>query len=309
MQIAEKSGISLLESGDAFVRKLEMLREDELHPVVSGNKWRKLKYHLEKAKQQRKKRLISWGGAFSNHLHALAFAGKEMGFETMGMLRGHEVDLDNPTMKDCRDWGMELIPIDRSLYACKHEACVQQDLRVEYPDAYLIPEGGGGYLGVAGCTEILGSNSHDIITLASGTGTTAAGIALRLKEHQELWVFPANGDKEEARGLIRNAIWRQLMNEELSDEIMLKIRLFQDPVLGGFASMRKELVQFMNAFSEQFGIQLDSVYTGRMMFQLAKELTKNPRLDKRILAIHSGGLQGNRGMNKRLRYRKWDEIH
>ncbi len=274
-------------------------RDDLLHPHISGNKYRKLKYNLEAAKEQNHNTILTFGGAFSNHIAASAAAGKELGFRTIGIIRGNELGGDiektlkkNPTLNFANKQGMQFKFIDRSSYRLKHTQKFIEALKNEFGSFYLVPEGGTNDLAVKGCEEILGDNesNFDYICSAIGTGGTISGIINSLKLHQKVLGFPA------------------LKGDFLSDEIKKYVhstdnwQLLNDYHFGGFAKINPELVHFINDFSLQTGIQLDPIYTGKMLFGIIDLAKKGYFEDKvKILAIHTGGLQGISGMNQRLK--------
>ncbi|HIP48043.1 MAG TPA: 1-aminocyclopropane-1-carboxylate deaminase/D-cysteine desulfhydrase [Lutibacter sp.] len=273
-------------------------RDDLLHPFISGNKYRKLKYNLEAAKEQNHTTLLTFGGAFSNHIAATAAAGHEFGFKTIGIIRGDELGDDlaktlkeNPTLSLASQNGMQFKFVDRKSYRLKHTQAFIEDLKKEFGTFYSVPEGGTNKLAIKGTEEILSDNesNFDYICSAIGTGGTIAGIINSAKEQQEVLGFPALKEN-----FLHNDIQKYLKgntNWEL-------IRAYN---FGGFAKISKELVDFINDFKQQTNIQLDPIYTGKMLFGIV-DLHKKDFFgkEKKILAIHTGGLQGIEGMNQRL---------
>lgn len=175
---------------------LNIKREDTIHPLISGNKYRKLKYNLIEAKKQGKDTLLTFGGAFSNHIAATAYAGHEQGLKTVGVIRGEELEnkwQDNPTLKMAHEHGMQFHFVSRSHYRLKSEASFVQDLKERFGDFHLLPEGGTNALAVKGCTEILTQNdaTFDYICSAVGTGGTLAGLINASRPHQTVLGFPA----------------------------------------------------------------------------------------------------------------------
>ena len=279
--------------------KLWIKRDDLLHPFISGNKYRKLKYNLEAAKEQSYATLLTFGGAFSNHIAATAAAGQEFGFKTIGVIRGDELALDlektldeNPTLSLANKNGMEFKFVDRKTYRLKHTTEFIETLKEELGRFYNVPEGGTNKLAIKGTEEILGENesNFDYICSAIGTGGTIAGIINSAREHQKVLGFPAL--KENFLHNDINKYVKKNANWEL-------IRAYN---FGGFAKMNKELVEFINDFKQQTNIQLDPIYTGKMLFGIV-DLHKKDFFakGKQILAIHTGGLQGIEGMNQRLK--------
>ena len=268
-------------------------REDLIHPFVSGNKFRKLKYNLEQATLQKQTTLLTFGGAYSNHIAAVAFAGKQAGFKTIGVIRGEELIAkvqDNPTLSFAQNCGMSFFFETRANYRNKNEGYYLEDLQTKFGSFYLIPEGGTNELAIKGCEEILTStdDSFDYICCAVGTGGTITGIINSTKKHQKVIGFPAlKGDflKQEI------SRWAQKENWELNT----------DYHFGGYAKITPELVLFMNSFYEHTNILLDPVYTAKMMFGITDLIAQDyfPKGSK-ILAIHTGGIQGIQGMNIKL---------
>lgn len=273
--------------------RLFVKREDLIHPFVSGNKFRKLKYNLAKAKKEKHDTLLTFGGAFSNHIAAVAMAGKLYGFKTIGIIRGEELIHkmnSNPTLQFAVENGMQLKFITRENYRKKTSETFLTQLSAKFGRFYCIPEGGTNSLAVQGCAEIITENEQDFDTIccAVGTGGTIAGICNGAFPHQQILGFPAlKGDflSEEISQLTDKQNWK----------------LMTDYHFGGYGKVSDELVTFINQFKQQTNIPLDPIYTGKMLFGII-DLIKNGHFAKqnRILAIHSGGLQGIEGMNQKL---------
>ncbi|MEX0313702.1 MAG: 1-aminocyclopropane-1-carboxylate deaminase/D-cysteine desulfhydrase [Allomuricauda sp.] len=273
---------------------LYMKREDTIHPHISGNKYRKLKYNLIEAKQQGHDTLLTFGGAFSNHIAATAYAGKEAGLKTIGVIRGEELKegwQDNPTLKLASEHGMRFHFVSRSEYRNKTTDAYKEKLKMNFGDFYLLPEGGTNNLAIKGCEEILTEEdkSFDFICCAVGTGGTIAGLINSAQPHQRVLGFPAlKGDflQDEIRKWSDGGDWD----------------LIQDYHFGGYAKINTELVDFINNFKKKTGIHLDPIYTGNMLFGIFDQIKKGFfKPDTQILAIHTGGLQGIKGMNKVLK--------
>ena len=280
-----------------FDVSLFMKREDQIHPFISGNKYRKLKYNVLKADEQNKDTLLTFGGAFSNHISAVAFAGKEFKFKTIGIIRGDELgqDLDktldqNITLRIAHAHGMKFKFVTRSDYRFKHTNKFIEDLKMEFGDFYLIPEGGTNELAVRGCEEILKDDDiFDVICCAIGTGGTISGIINSAKDNQKVLGFPA---------LKENFLHKEIEKYTTDGK---NCSLIRDYHFGGFGKVNAELVTFINNFKKETGIPLDPIYTGKMMFGIV-DMVKKGVFEKgtKILAIHTGGLQGIDGMNSRL---------
>lgn len=281
---------------------LYIKREDLLHPTISGNKFRKLKYNLAQAKKENKETLLTFGGAFSNHILAVAAAGKEYGFKTIGIIRGEELKdkiNDNPTLKKAQDFGMVFEFVSREFYREKDKPGFINQLRDDFGDFYQIPEGGTNDLAVKGCREILTDEDakFDYICCAVGTGGTISGIINCSKSSQQVLGFPALKG-----GFLKEDICRFVAGENW--ELILAYHF------GGYAKVDEELIQFVNEFYKTHKIPLDPIYTGKMAFGVLDLIKKNyfPENSK-ILMIHTGGLQGIAGMNKILKEKKQLEIN
>jgi len=264
------------------------------HDTISGNKLRKLKYNLIEASNSRKNTLITFGGAFSNHILAVASAGDLLGFKTVGIIRGEELlsKIDsNPTLSLARSYGMSLKFISREHYRNKTSDDFISELKKEFGDFYLIPEGGTNDLAVKGCEELLtdADKGFDIICCSVGTGGTISGLINSALPHQKIIGFPAlKGDflSEEITKFAKHKNWELHTNYHF----------------GGYGKVNDTLVEFINTFKTAHDIPLDPIYTGKMMFGIYDLIEKGyfPKTSK-ILAIHTGGLQGIEGMNQRLK--------
>lgn len=288
------SEIQQVKINDSRNIELYIKREDLIHPFISGNKYRKLKYNLTEAKQQKKEVLLTFGGAFSNHIAATAYAGKENDFKTIGVIRGEELFNKietNPTLKFAQENGMQFYFVTREDYRKKETSIFQNELKKQFGDFYLIPEGGTNLLAVKGCEEILNEDDSqfDIICSCVGTGGTISGLINGSKNHQKILGFPA------------------LKGDFLKDEICKFVsaknwELITDYHFGGYGKINTELIAFINDFKSDYNIQLDPIYTGKMLFGIF-DLIKNKTFKSgtKILAIHSGGIQGIAGMNQYLK--------
>lgn len=285
--------------------KLYLKREDLLHSQVSGNKFRKLKYNIAEAGAQKKEVLLTFGGAYSNHIAATAAAGKLSGLKTIGVIRGEELgdDLEktlqeNPTLKFAYDCGMQLHFITRSAYREKTSEAFLEALQKKFGDFFTVPEGGTNEQAVKGCEEILtpGDEQFDVICCAVGTGGTISGIINASKEHQEILGFPAlKGDflRQEIERFSKNINWA----------------IIPDYHFGGYAKVDRELIEFINSFRSNYHVQLDPVYTGKMMYGIFDLARKGYFLKNTcILAVHTGGLQGITGMNEVLKMKNLPPI-
>jgi 1-aminocyclopropane-1-carboxylate deaminase len=283
-----------IKSSKLFGIKLFIKREDKIHPFISGNKYRKLKYNLIEAQNTKQHTLLSFGGAYSNHIAAVAAAGKEFGFKTIGVIRGEELSTkisENATLSYAQDCEMQFKFVSREAYRTKTSLKFINSLKTEFGDFYLIPEGGTNDLAVKGCEEILTDNDvfFDIVCCSVGTGGTISGLINASSPHQKIIGFPAlKGD------FLQNDIskFTTKSNWELNT----------DYHFGGYAKINSELVEFINKFKVEHNILLDPIYTSKMMFGLFDLIKKNHfQKGTKILAIHTGGLQGIEGMNAYLK--------
>ena len=276
---------------------LSIKREDLIHPFVSGNKYRKLKYNLLQATVENQQQLLTFGGAFSNHIAAVAAAGKMNQVKTIGVIRGDELInaiADNPTLRFAQACGMQFDFISRAQYRNKTEASFLAELEQKWGSFYLIPEGGTNDWAVKGCEEILteADADFDFICCAVGTGGTISGLINSAKPHQKVLGFPAlKGDflKEEICKFATNQHWDLVLSYHF----------------GGYGKVTPELIAFINRFYLETGIPLDPIYTGKMVFGVIDLIQKGyfPEGSK-VLMIHTGGLQGIEGMNLKLKNKK-----
>ncbi|OEK07044.1 1-aminocyclopropane-1-carboxylate deaminase/D-cysteine desulfhydrase [Roseivirga misakiensis] len=266
-------------------------REDLTHPVVSGNKWRKLKYNLQAAKEQQHDTLLTFGGAYSNHIHAVAGAGKAFGFKTIGIIRGEETLPLNHTLTYAKSCGMELRYMDRATYRLKNSLEVKHNLLSAFGKFYLIPEGGTNALAIKGCEEIVEdlSETYDYYTLGVGTGGTISGLIASLKGLNQVIGFSSlKGDflTQEVENLLVDYNGREYKNWQINNDFHF----------GGYAKIKPEFLSFIKSFEDQHGILLDPVYTGKSLYGLYQLINKDYfGRGTRILFIHTGGLQGRSG--------------
>ena len=282
--------------------KLLIKRDDLIHPVVSGNKWRKLRYNLTAALRADHHTLLTFGGAFSNHIVATAYAAKGAGLDSIGVIRGED-DAANPTLRAAREYGMELVFINREEYRQKDEESFIQSLRQRHGRFHLVPEGGANADGVQGCAEILKEVDHDfdIVCCACGTGTTLAGLGLGLQRGQKAWGFPALKGAEpmihEVRRLMDASGLRTATGREVGQD---RLSLNCEFHFGGYAKIDGDLLRFIKGFKERTGVSLDPIYTGKMMYGIYA-LAADGRIAQgsTVLAIHTGGMQAWLGMRHR----------
>ena len=280
---------------DQLKVEMEVMRLDQVHQTVSGNKFFKLKYNLAEALKQNHRQVLTFGGAYSNHIYATATAAKIVGLNSIGIIRGELSDSQNPTLGHAKAAGMILKGLSRENYRDKTNPKFLEQLQQEFGEFYLIPEGGTNALAIQGTTEILSSNQFNFSHLATpiGTGGTFAGLANSILPQQELLGISAlKGEaiQEEMKQLLHT--YRIQSNGSLS--------IWTQYHHGGYAKWTSELIEFIHWFWESFGILLDPIYTGKMAFACWDLLQKKYfKPGSRILLIHTGGLQGNLGFTQR----------
>ncbi len=282
--LLEKKGIELA------IKRLNLI-----HPKVSGNKFFKLKYNLEKAKSERKSKILTFGGAFSNHIYATAEATNAENLESIGIIRGERTESLNATLSHASELGMNLHFIDRKSYRNKTEPEFLARLKEKFGDFYLIPEGGTNELAIEGTKEILIEEDKEFSHICSsiGTGGTFAGLYASISENQKLLGF-SSLKGEFIHKEITDLIEKYQLTSKESYEILTNYHF------GGYAKYKQELIDFIWWFYESFGIVLDPIYTGKMAFGIWDLIKKNHfAKGSKILMIHSGGLQGNTGFTER----------
>jgi 1-aminocyclopropane-1-carboxylate deaminase len=278
--------------------EVAILRLDQIDPLISGNKWFKLTEHLKAADQAGAKGIISLGGAHSNHLHALAAAGKRFGFATVGLLRGHPQP--TPTVNDLQAFGMQLHWLGYGGYRARNEAGFWEPWQARYPDLVAVPEGGGGMPGAKGCVQLkalacrqlndLGWTDYDAWWLACGTGTTLAGLVMaEAGEHLVYGALAVPDDHGVAQQVER--ILAQAGVNHPSYELF-------DASRGGFAKVDSTLLEFIEQTEQASGIPLEPLYTGKALLALKQQVEAGKFTPgTRLIFIHTGGLQGRRGFS------------
>jgi 1-aminocyclopropane-1-carboxylate deaminase len=277
------------------VSKLDILRLDLIHPLISGNKWFKLKHNISTALEEGHSSILTFGGAYSNHLHAAAVAAKQAGLNSIGVVRGlHASEHLTPTLLSCREYGMELRFISREQYDLKEDGAWLKELVSEYSDPFIIPEGGANSLGREGAGDMSRFISSDYthVCISIGTGTSFIGLRNRLETTQTMLGFAPMKGGSYLKSYVSEFIEKDQHNNWL---------IFDDWHFGGFGKWSEELIEFMNAFYEQNNMPLDVVYTSKMMAGV-KELISQDFFapSARILCIHTGGLQGNAAVRDKL---------
>lgn len=273
--------------------QLAIARIDLTDPQISGNKWFKLKYNLEEAKRQGKNTLLSFGGAYSNHIYALASAGKTYDFKTIAIIRGEEHLPLNSTLDFAQKCGTIIFYLDRSTYREKHSEKVSSFLQEKFGDFYLIPEGGSNFWAVKGCAEILPKieKYYDYVCTPCGTGGTLAGLLAGNPHQSQILGFSAlkGGDflKDDILDLLNE--YEINSNKTISNK---DFELFTEYHFGGYAKSKAELLEFVDDFMQKYAIKIEPVYTGKMFYGIFDLLMKDYfKENSKILALHTGGLR------------------
>lgn len=286
---------------DARNIRVFVKRDDLIDPDISGNKWRKLKYHLELCFSRKNTGILTFGGAFSNHLVATAAAAHEAGIQSIGVVRGDELNPgSNQTLQRCAELGMELIFVSREDYHLRYDKMYQQELLDRFPGFMIVQEGGAGYYGMIGCQEIWKEIDQPIdhVWVAAGTCTTACGLAMGLKENQHLQVVPALKGYDAVSEM--NQLFRSSgLEEEWIQSTMDKIRVHPEFHFGGYGKYTGELLQFIRSMYERHGLPLDPIYTGKAFYALCDELQKTCYTNTNVLFVHTGGIQGARAIEEK----------
>jgi|SRR5690606_17975801 len=263
---------------------LTIRRLDLVHPQISGNKFFKLKYNFLEAQKQGYRHILSFGGAYSNHIAATAFAAQQFGFQSVGIIRGEELAHRplNSTLATAQQLGMQLHFVSREHYRCKQQPEYLAELAQQFPEHYVIPEGGTNTLAIQGCREILtpSDTQFDVICCAVGTGGTITGLIEASQVHQQVLGFSAlKGSflKNEVAQMTRKTNWH----------------ILDDYCCGGYAKTSNALLQFIRDFESRFLIPLEQVYTAKMLMGIFDLIEKDYfAAGSQLLVIHSGGLQG-----------------
>ncbi len=302
--ISENQQVLLKEIEESDV-ELWIKREDKIHEFVSGNKFRKLKHNISEAKRYKHQSLLTFGGAYSNHIVATAVAGNLNGLKTIGVVRGEELAENfeevlktNQTLKVAYEHGMEFKFVSRATYREKTETNFINSLRDTFGDFYLIPEGGTNPLAIKGCEEILSNEDQkfDYICTAVGTGGTISGLINSVHTNQEVIGFPA---------LKGNFLYDEIRKYTTKENWTLNL----DYNFGGYGKFNEDLIRFINRFKSETSILLDPIYTGKMLFGIVDLINKGKfKKGSKILAIHTGGIQGIDGINKKLLKKNIDLI-
>ena len=275
---------------------LDILRLDKIDPVISGNKWFKLKYYLENAVQNGQQRVLTFGGAYSNHIIATACAASKAGVQSIGIIRGEKPAQFSHTLSDAVQLGMQLVFISRDEYNQKNNPAFIEQLKQEYDNPCIIPEGGEGSTGIKGAADIMqltDAKKYTHVLCAVGTGTMLSGLVTSTTQYQQVVGI----------AVLKGLINIQLPAISVKDQQRTSI-LTDDYHFGGYAKKNDTLLNFMNEWYDATGIPTDFVYTGKLLFAVIDLIKKDYFPDRsRLLVIHSGGLQGNKSLPlKTLRF-------
>lgn len=281
--------------------KLFVKRDDLIHPEVSGNKWRKLYLNVQQAHHAGKKGILTFGGAFSNHLLATAFVCHKLGFQSIGIVRGEELNAQsNQNLKRCSDLGMHLIFITREEYRMKEDWEYLAEIKSEHSSYFILPEGGKNFYGIIGCQEIPAevNKQNDLIQdfwVSIGTGTTAAGMVLGMKEDQSLFCVPSSAYFKVEEELLQ-LFKRQFNDEDLGRECIQKVKVVHHENIGKYGSSNQVIGEFIHEIQVEIGLPLEEIYTAKTFYGLLKFYQENDKIENRsIVFIHTGGLCNKKG--------------
>jgi 1-aminocyclopropane-1-carboxylate deaminase len=270
--------------------QITLKRDDLLHPVISGNKWRKLKFALLEAQQNQIKHIISFGGGFSNHLHALGYCCQQMNIRFTAIVRGDYSGNPSPMLQDLVSWGAQLRYVDRSTYKLRDQPEYLTNLQQRYSEATIIPEGGSQALALKGVSEIISEleGNYDYIMAPVGSGGTLAGLINQSQPSTKIIGIAVLKGKDYLESLVN-----QLLPAAAKDKSNWQIN--HDYHSGGYAKTNSELKAFCENFLQQTDIHIEPVYSGKLFFALKDLIAKQEFPEgSKILALHTGGLQGAR---------------
>ncbi|MDJ1505485.1 1-aminocyclopropane-1-carboxylate deaminase/D-cysteine desulfhydrase [Xanthocytophaga agilis] len=282
--VAEKAGVQWV-----------IKRDDRIDPQISGNKWRKLKYNLQCAKEQGYKTLLTFGGAYSNHLYAVAAAGSLFGFETIGIIRGQEFAQLSPTLQFAQSCHMQLELWPREEYRLKEKSELFKQIQEHYDSFYMIPEGGSNALAVKGCTEIIEEIDipFNYVSCACGTGGTIAGLIAGLHDKNICLGIPVLKGGDFLKSDIQELLSQYYLQEGKTIPPFRNWQLETNYHFGGYAKTTPELISFIHRFEQENNFLIDQVYTAKMLAGI-EDLILQGRFKRgdTIISIHTGGLQG-----------------
>ncbi|MFN5417337.1 MAG: 1-aminocyclopropane-1-carboxylate deaminase/D-cysteine desulfhydrase [Flavobacteriia bacterium] len=282
-----------------FACKLFVKRDDLIHEEVSGNKWRKLKYNIPQGQQNRAEGILTFGGAYSNHLVATASACHQLGIKSIGIVRGDELNCEsNDTLKKCANLNMELHFFDRMNYAMRNDYEYLKELKEDFPNYYIVPEGGANFYGMVGCQEIWDEIPFQVdhLFVAQGTTTTSCGLLLGNKNSTKIHVVPVLKGFD-AKMEMEKMLYLATFDNEISEEYLENCIIHGENHFGGYAKHTLELISFIKRMFYEFDLPLDHVYTGKAFFALYEWIknleNKDDLRGKNIVFLHTGGLQAS----------------
>lgn len=272
-------------------------RDDLLHPIISGNKWRKLKYNLIHANHGGYQQVVSFGGSYSNHIHALAYAAQQAGLKSVGIIRGEAHHASNYTLGWARHWGMHLHFVNRQQYRLREDPQFLQELQQHYPGSYLIPEGGSNPLALPGMAEVIeqlaSQLEFDTLLVPVGSGGTLAGLVAADKDQHQLQGIAVL----KQQGYLADAV-NQLLPKQAKAYRNWQVQ--ENFHRGGYARFTPKDIRRMQVFIGETGIPLEPVYSGKMVLALLDMIAQGQfSAGQRIVLLHTGGLQGLGGMIER----------
>lgn len=277
-------------------------RDDLIHPDISGNKWRKLKYNIAVAKHKGVDTVLTYGGAHSNHIAATAAAAEMHGLKSIGIIRALDADLDNPTLSYAQSMGMHIHRVSREEFKNVDSLDYIESMKSLFGRFYNIPQGGANYYGIQGCMEIMGEIPIEArrIFIGCGTGTTLSGLAIA-NRGAELYGVSALKGGGFLLGEVERKVDSVFKDSETTKSQIERVHLITNAHFGGYAKIKPELVAFIRSFYAETGIKLDPVYTGKAAFAMAEEAKKkSDRNPEAWILIHTGGLQGIPAMERKL---------
>lgn len=280
--------------------ELSMARVDQMHHLASGNKIYKINPIIEFAKANNYKQILSFGGAFSNHIHALALMAQKNKIDSIAIIRGEQKYAQNPTLSDAQNAGMTLEFVSREEYKLRDDKEYLAQLQARFPQALIVPEGGSSQLAIQGCAQLARdinkSSESDILAVASGTGTTAAGLVCGLAAKQKLMAYSVLKD-DSLKSRIDTFIDAKNMSHENNNYKNIARYEIQKADFGGYAKFDKHLLDFILTWLNQTGILLDPIYTSKLCLRLIQQIEAGEfKQGQSITILHTGGLQGWRGM-------------
>lgn len=296
--LVENSVLQQIDLPELQIRGISLYfkRDDLIHPIISGNKWRKLNYNIQQAIHSKYTGIFTFGGAFSNHLVATAAACQLAGLQSIGFVRGDELNsTSNETLKQCADFGMELIFLSREMYVLHNDKQFIDELKLDHPGFYAVPEGGANYYGMVGCQEIWKEIDlkFDHAFVAQGTTTTSCGLLLGKPENTRLHVIPVLKGFDAKKEMTNRIKWF-LFDEEIATELVDQVYVHDQFHGDGYAKYDLDLLQFIADFYRKTGIPLDPIYTGKAVRGML-EIISDPLFDnQKILFFHTGGIQGGK---------------